>query len=131
MSHDVISCDKSPCLITNPPAIDKCTREDILCELIETFIVGWPDSIKQVPTDIRQYWSCRDELAVENCVNLKGERIFIPEPLRKKTLKILHTGHLGIEKTRLRARRDVYWHYIHKDIERMCKECQTCQEYMP
>ena len=112
--------------------IQQCTREDsVLCELIETIIVGWPENIKQVPTDIRQYWSYRDELAVENGVILKGERVFIPEPLRKKTLNILHTGHLGIEKTRLRARRDVYWPNIHKDIERMCKECQTCQEYMP
>ena len=112
--------------------IQQCTREDsVLCELIETIIVGWPENIKQVPTDIRQYWSYRDELAVENGVILKGERVFIPEPLRKETLNILHTGHLGIEKTRLRARRDVYWPNIHKDIESMCKECQTCQEYMP
>ena len=54
----------------------------------------------------------------------------IPPKLCKEIMRLLHTGHQGIEKTRSYAREAVYWPNMNKDIERVCKECITCQEYM-
>lgn len=108
------------------------TRLDpVLSELSELIVMGWPDSIKSVPTDLRGYWNYRDELSIEDGVILKGERVLIPECLRSGILQRLHTGHLGMEKTRLRARNAVYWPNIQADIDKMCKACETCQEFQP
>ena len=39
--------------------------------LMETIIQGWSDSIKDLPTDVRVFWSFRDELAVEDGIIFK------------------------------------------------------------
>ena len=82
--------------------------------LMETIIQGWPDSIKDLPTDVRVFWSFRDELAVEDGIIFK---VLIPESLRADVLAQLHQSHQGIEKTQLLAREGVYWPNINKDIE--------------
>lgn len=48
--------------------------------------------------------------------------------MRQSILDNLHQGHLGIVKTQLRAKQDVYWPAINADIERICRECPQCQE---
>ena len=87
--------------------------------LMETIIQGWPDSIKDLPTDVRVFWVLHDELAVEDGIIFKGKQILIPESLRADILAQLHLSHQGIEKTQLLAREGVYWPNINKDIERM------------
>jgi len=51
-------------------------------ELKEIIHEGWPNNIKDLPTVIRQYWSFRDELAVESGVIFKGRQILIPKSLQ-------------------------------------------------
>ena len=94
-------------------------------------IAGWPADIKQVPTDIRQYWNFRDEITVYDGLLLKGGRIIIPERLREDMLKRLHQGHMGITKTVMRAKTAIFWPGINKDIEKLCKHCPTCDENKP
>ena len=102
-----------------------------LNELKDVIYNGWPETRNELATPIRDFWSYRDELSVYNGIIHKGERIFIPKPLRARILTNLHTGHLGIVKTQLRAKKDVYWQDINNDIERMCKSCTVCQEHQP
>lgn len=47
--------------------------------------------------------------------------------IRKKVLK--HISHLGIEKTKLRARQILYWPGINNDITTMVQECRICERY--
>ena len=44
---------------------DEAASDPILCELMNTIVTGWPESINQLPTDVRVYWSFRHELAIE------------------------------------------------------------------
>ncbi|KAL5004373.1 hypothetical protein ScPMuIL_017829 [Solemya velum] len=106
-------------------------NDPVLCELSEVITNGWPETIKTLPETIRPYWSMRDELSVENGIVLKGTRIVVPTSMREEILSQLHYGHLGIEKTCLRARDTVYWYNIRRDIERIVKTCQACQEELP
>lgn len=46
---------------------------------------------------------------------LKGERVIIPPPLRETISKILLEEHMGIEKTKLKARECLYWIGIRND----------------
>jgi len=87
--------------------------------------------MKELPAQIREYWSFRDEMSVQDGVILKGQRVIIPEAMQANILDQLHYGHMGIEKTKLRAKDCVYWININKDIEKMVKKCTICQENLP
>ena len=99
--------------------------------LRDTVITGWPNTIKELPTDLRPFWSMRDEISVENGLLLKGNRIIIPKSMQNDVLQQLHTGHLGQEKTKLRAKDSVFWVNINRDIDKLVKSCDTCQECQP
>lgn len=45
---------------------------------------GWPDAFKAVSKDMGPCWPYRDELAIENGILLKGERIIIPKFMQKR-----------------------------------------------
>ena len=55
------------------------TSDPELSALWEIIHSGLPKKQKQVPSQLRKYWSYRDELSIENGVILKGERVIIPE----------------------------------------------------
>ena len=95
----------------------------------EVITEGWPDKVRELPSPLKSFWSFRDELAVEDSLVLKGERIFIPQTLRSGILKRIHMSHQGIEKCKLRARTCVYWPSLKTDIEGVTRGCEICQEY--
>ena len=55
----------------------------------------------------------------------------IPSSLRAEYLKGLHAGHLGEEKTLLRARETVFWPGISDDVRNAVKSCDVCMKYKP
>lgn len=65
---------------------DQTARDPTMNALMETIIQGWPDSIKDLPTDVRVFWSFREELAVEDGIIFKGKQVLIPESLRQTFL---------------------------------------------
>lgn len=44
-------------------------------------------------------------------------------------VKLVHEGHLGIEKCKRRARDVLYWPCMHRDIEAYVQHCETCQRH--
>ena len=108
---------------------EETMRDPILNALKEVIHQGWPATVQELASDLRIFWTYRDELTVEDGLIMKGERIFIPASLRRGILENLHTGHFGISKTQLRARRDVYWPKINQEIEEMCQQCNQCQKF--
>jgi transposase InsO family protein len=107
------------------------SRDPVLRELQQIIVTGWPETIKEVPMDIRPYWSIRDELGVSHGVIFKGRQVLVPEPIRADILQQLHQSHMGIEKTRRLAHDSVYWPRINQDIESLVKKCEVCQENQP
>ena len=106
------------------------TRQDpVLNPLMETIVNGWPQDPKQLPKCLRCFYSCKDELSVDDGIIIKGDRIFIPAVLQEETLNKIHNAHQGITKCQLRAKSCVYWTGINKDIEDMVNKCHICQEH--
>jgi hypothetical protein len=119
------SQDKIIALINFPPDKQKLLREEtvndsVLNALKEIVHTGWPDSIKDLPSDLRAYWSFREQLAVESGVLFKGRQVLIPISMQEDILHKLHQGYQGIEKTRKLACDTVYWVNINKHIESLC-----------
>ena len=102
--------------------------EDILL-LRDMVLRGWPSNRSDLPATLIPYWTYKDELACYNGVFLKGDRVVIPSSLVSQVLKDIYRGHIGIEKSRLRARRCVFWPNMNVDISKMISQCSTCQTY--
>ena len=56
----------------------------------------------------------------------------LPPSLQQKALTLSHdiptAGHLGIDKTLDRLRRNAYWVNMTRDVECYCRNCTTCQK---
>ena len=61
-----------------------------------------------VPQEIKSYFSCREEITVQNGMLFKGERIIVPAQLRKEMMEKIHSFHLGIEGCLRRAKEVFY-----------------------
>ena len=59
----------------------------------------------------------------------KGSRIVIPPSMRKEMLQLVHKSHLGIVKSKSRAREVMYWPAMNSDIEDLISSCTTCAEF--
>jgi ribosomal protein L32 len=49
--------------------------------------------------------------------------------MRGKMLERIHESHMGIEKSKRRARDIMFWPRMNEQIEAIVSKCKTCQEY--
>ena len=97
--------------------------------LKHTIMPGWPKSIKQVPPVLQIFWTFREELTVENGLILKGTRIVIPTKQWESILKLIHEGHLGLNKCKLQTKETVYWPGLNDQLEDLVLNCELCLKY--
>jgi len=100
-------------------------RDPICAQLKSLILDEWPGK-SDLPIEIQEYFSVKDELSCTNGLLLRGNRMVIPLELRKEMLDRLHSGHLGITKTRKRALGTMWWPGISGEIERKIKSCPVC-----
>ena len=50
----------------------------------------------------------------------------VPKACQIETLSIIHSGHLGIQRCKLRTQQSVWWPGVTKEIESMMQQCQIC-----
>lgn len=106
------------------------TKIDKTLQIIIGYIKsGWPVTIKQVETEAKPYYTFREELHTSSNLLLKGSSIVIPIKLRPKILKLLHEGHLGIERTKDLARGNIFWPGLKNDISNIVNNCEICISY--
>lgn len=108
---------------------DETSQDSHLRVLRETVLNGWPNSKSECNPYVESYWNYRDEITIDDGLLLKNDRIIIPVSSRKLILEQLHSGHLGIEKTRMRARDIVFWPCMNVDIADMINKCEICNKY--
>lgn len=109
--------------------IKKETKRDSECRKLSEYIsIGWPDHKSQIESDLKAYWSLRDEFFIVDGVIFKNNLVLIPQVLRLPMLKLIHEGHMGIDRCKRRARQVMYWPNMTRDIEMFVRRCRTCQE---
>ena len=72
-------------------------------------------------SDLRPYWSYRDDLVVIDGVVMKGSHIIIPAVLKWHVLDQLHLNHMAVKNTKILTCKSVYWVAINTDIEKHIK----------
>ena len=110
--------------------IRQATTDDmVLQQLRQVVMHGWPEARKSVPSDVQDYWNIRDEITVADGLLLAGSRLIIPTAMRPGMVKLLHESHMGVEKSKARARGLMYWPGLNKDIEDAVSTCATCLKF--
>ena len=94
-------------------------KDDDLVLLKHTITEGWPSNIKEVPSVIQSYWTLREELTIEDEIILKGTRIAIPAQKQEAVLKVIHEGHLGLNKCKLHVKETVYLPGLNDQLEKL------------
>ena len=106
------------------------TQDDDKLAIIKHIIQqGWPKTITEVPSEVQPYWTLREELTLEDSLVLKGTRIIIPSKKREDILKLIHEGHLGLNKCKMRAKETVYYLGMNEQLEQLILNCQLCLKY--
>ena len=93
------------------------TQDSTLQKLIETIQQRWPKDKTKTPGEIRPYFSIQDELSHQDRIMFRGERVVIPDVLRRDITCRLHSIHFGVEGCLQRARECVYWPGINDQIK--------------
>ena len=77
---------------------------------------GWPESSKELPSDVKVYFPYRFQLHIVNGILFLQDRIVVPVRLRNEFLRWIHDIHLGIVKSKLLARTLIYWPNWNTDV---------------
>ena len=110
---------------------EESKRDTAIKCLIQQIAGGFPDSKKDIPTEIRQFWDVRDHLGAFDGVVLFKDRIVIPNNLRQRVLENLHSAHQGVSSMFSRAQTIVYCPGMSSDIEEAHSRCRTCHRNAP
>ena len=108
---------------------ESTAKDDTLALLKHTVQHGWPQTITELPPELRPYWTFRDEITLEDGLLLKGERLIIPVSDQPEILDQLHHGHLGLQKCLSRARVTVYWPSINEQLKELVTNCTICLKH--
>ena len=90
---------------------------------------GFPANRSDCAESVQTYFGFREKLAIVNGLIVKGHRVVIPNQLCDEALKLLHSSHMGIVKTKDRARTSFFWPSINRDIESHLSECHPCATF--
>ena len=83
------------------------TDKDPVLNIVKTYVLqGRRD--KGDPATI-QFAAIKDEISYHHGLLLRGSRIIVPSSLGEEIKNTIHQGHLGMEKSKLRARSTVNW----------------------
>ena len=98
-------------------------NDPILQEVIKLTRYGWPDREQSIRPEVRDYFASRYNYSACDDLLFYNDRIVMPEVMRAETIQSLHSGHLGLNKCRERAKSTVWWPGISKDLEQAVRSC--------
>ena len=71
-----------------------------------------------------------EELIVEDGIVLKGTHNVIPLKKCQAMLSLIHEGHLGLMKCKLRAKDIFYWPDLNEQLEKLVLNCELCSKHL-
>ncbi len=102
--------------------------DDQLAEVISVVESGrWADYLQSEDSEAKSFWNIRAELSVtSDGILLRDHRIVLPKSMRMQGIKLAHTGHQGLVKTKALLREKVWFPGIDKLVETEIRGCIPC-----
>ena len=88
---------------------EETRNDETMQTLVKIITEGWPSHKDRLPSALQPLWNYREELTEVEGVLFKRDKIFIPPSLRENVVKKIHQSHMGIERSKQRARELVFW----------------------
>lgn len=104
-------------------------KDEVLKVIMDYCLNGWPVDKNKLSFNTKFLWKIRNNLFLEDGLIFFDDRLYVPQNLRVMIMNHLHVSHLGIEKTKCRARKLLYWPNMNQDIESMVVKCNLCQKF--
>ena len=108
---------------------DELANDSEMQILKKTIVEGWPSNRSDCRPEIVSYWNHRDELSWENNLCFRGQTLVVPRALRKHMIEQVHSSHLGVTKTLERAKDNLFWPGMSKEITDYVLQCPICLEH--
>ncbi|CAI6369196.1 unnamed protein product [Macrosiphum euphorbiae] len=109
--------------------VQETIKDDLLKQLVYVCKNGWPKHNNKVSRELKPYFNMRYQISFEDDLLFLNNRVFVPMKLQNKIVFKLHETHLGICKTKTRARSLFYWKGLDKDIEEYIGNCAVCNKF--
>jgi hypothetical protein len=106
-------------------------RDPQIQSLITCVTSGIPPTKDEFPPDLQSFWKHRNDLYIIDGILMMNHRIVVPKSLRREVLQSLHAAHQGITAMTERAKIEVYWPGITKEIETTRYGCYDCNRVAP
>jgi len=90
---------------------------------------GWPLNKPLLENSLKPFWTFRDEIHVIDDLVFKSNCLIVPTKLRSDMLKLIHEGHMGIERCRNQIKDVLFWPGINNDIKNVLEICEVCLKY--
>ena len=90
---------------------------------------GWSESFSECPSAAKPFYNVKEELSLADGVLLKVDRVVVLSSMRVDMLKRIHEGHIGIEKSKARAKEVMYWPRMNAEIEDYISKCSICLQH--
>ena len=92
-------------------------------------MTGWPELQMSVPEYVKPYWNMREKMSSSDGFLFAGEIIVSPQSMIQEMLHIRHEPHMGMEKTKSRARTAIFGPGMSRAIEDTVAKCSTCLHF--
>lgn len=111
--------------------IDHTASDTALQTIVHYVRQGWPEKVDRVAASVRPFFKFRHEIAVQNGLVFRNDRIVIPAALQRQLIDKLHISHSGMESTLRLARSNVFWPGMTDQIRNRIQECSVCAKFAP
>ena len=107
------------------------TSDKDLTQLVSIIESGFPESHREIPPALQEYYQFRKHLYAVDGVILYKDHIVIPPSLWQHILAILHSAHQGVTLMTARAESSVFWPGITPAITALWANCSHCNTMAP
>ena len=118
--------DSTPSSITLQEIITESLRDPEMSKLRECLNSG-----KWCEQGMKGYTQVKSELMCKNGIVLRSQRMVLPQSLRERALKLAHSTHMGMTRTKQFIRSKLWWPGLDSDVEGMIKRCNVCLSVNP
>uniref|UniRef100_A0A915L1R1 RNA-directed DNA polymerase n=1 Tax=Romanomermis culicivorax TaxID=13658 RepID=A0A915L1R1_ROMCU len=104
------------------------SKDNVLCLVIKLVNeCGWKANHRQ-DRYLAPYYFVQNDLAVDQGLLLKANRIVVPSKLRRQLMNKVHKRHPGIVRAKIKLHETYWWPGISANLEEMIRYCQGCQD---
>ena len=128
VDNETFMCSFLEDILIRAKDIKEATKVDpVLSQVFKYILEGWPKSLNQSQSNLKQFFYQKDHLSVEQGCILLGYRVIVPTKYQERLLSELHSDHPGMCKMKALACSYLWWPSLNKDIEMKVKSCKICR----